>query len=69
MTDRTSDRTGDSFGHRRLARAGHVVDQQMALSQKAAQRQPNRLCLAAHDTFDIVDQRVEYAGYLVRHGR
>ena len=48
---------------------GHVVDEQMALGEQAAQRQSDRLRLATHDAFDVVDQRVEYAGYLVRHGR
>ena len=63
------DRSGNGLRHRRLAGAGHVVDEQMAFGQQAAQSQPNRLGFATNDAFDVVDQRVEYAGYLVRHGR
>ena len=61
--DRAVDGPGQRLGQRRLADAGHVLDQQVALGEQGDQRDPDDLRLADQDTFDVrgdpLDGRVQ----------
>ena len=56
------ERRGERLGQRRLAHAGHVLDEQVALGQQADQRQPDRLGLALDRLLDVGDDRLESVG-------
>ena len=46
-------------GQHRLARAGEVLEQQVALGDQAGQRQPDDVALAEHRLGDVVGDQVE----------
>ena len=52
------DRVRDRLGQAGLARPGHVVEQQVALGEQAAQGQADLVTLAADHLIDVVDQCV-----------
>ncbi len=60
----TGDRVGDRLGETGLAGSRHVVEQQVALGEQAAQRQTDLVAFAAHDPVDVVDHRVGDVGDL-----
>ena len=49
----------DGLGERRLADAGHVLDQEVALGEQAHEREVDRAPLAAEHQFDLAGERVE----------
>ena len=51
----------DRLGQRRLADAGDVLDEQVALGQEADEREVDLLALALDDLLDVVDERGEQA--------
>ena len=67
---RAAGRTGDRLGERRLADAGNVFDQQVALGEQADERQVHRSALAPQHAFDLRGERVEQVfERLLRAGR
>ncbi len=53
------DGMGDRLGQRRLARAGHIVEEQVALAEHAHERQGDLVALALDHLLDVVEQGVE----------
>ena len=55
--DRSGD--GDRLGQRRLAGAGHVLEQQVTLGEQAHQRRGDLVALALDDELDVLQDAVE----------
>ena len=53
------DRARDRLGERRLADAGHVLDEEVAFGEQADEREPDLLALALDDALDVGEERVE----------
>jgi hypothetical protein len=60
------DRLGDGPGQHRLAGAGHVLEEDVALAQDGDERQAHDLGLALDDCLDVLDDGLE--GGRERHG-
>ena len=56
---RAADRLGDGLGERRLADAGHVLDQEVTLGEQTHEREVDRAPLALEHQFDLAGERVE----------
>ena len=52
-------RVRDRLGQRRLAGAGHVVEQEVTLGEQAHQRERDLVALALDDLLDVVEEGVE----------
>ena len=50
----------------RLADAGHVLDQEVALGQQGDNREPDDLGLAQDDRLDVPDQAVKQGAWLIK---
>ena len=57
-----ADRAGDRLRQRRLADAGDVLDEEVALGEQAHEREVDRLALALDHALDVVEQGVEQSG-------
>ena len=56
-----ADRAGDRLGQRRLADAGDVLDEEVALGEQAHEREVHLLALALDHALDVGEQRGEQA--------
>ena len=56
---RPVDRPGEGLRQRRLADAGHVLDEEVAFGEQAHEREVHRLALALDDALDVGEQSVE----------